>query len=314
MASSPASAQPNIVVTGGTGLVGRALVPLLLQAGYSATILTRQQTKAAAAQGLSYALWNPAAGQIDNDALQRAHAIVHLAGAGVMDHAWTPSYKQEIVNSRVVSTQLLAHALRTVPNTVQTIVSASAIGWYGADAGGPPFVETDPPASGFLGETCRQWEQAMAPAVLLGKRLVTLRTGIVLANEGGALAEFKKPLRFRVAGILGSGGQMVSWIHIADLCRIMVYALQTPQVAGVYNAVAPEPVRNKAMNLALGHAMYGNGFVAMPVPTAALRLALGERSVEILKSANVSAKKIMAAGFQFQFPNINCAVANLVKT
>ena len=162
--------------------------------------------------------------------MQKADHIIHLAGAGVVDKKWTDAYKKEIQDSRTESSRLLVSALKNNTNKVKTVVSASAIGWYGADApGAKPFVETDVPANDFLGETCRLWEDSITPVEALQVRLVKLRTGIVLSNNGGALTEFKKPLKLGVAGILGDGKQMVSWIHVDDLCSMYIWGQQNLQ-------------------------------------------------------------------------------------
>jgi uncharacterized protein (TIGR01777 family) len=305
----------HVIITGGTGLIGKRLATLLASAGYQVTILTRRvQAARSWHSAIRFAGWDVAAGTLDTDVLATADAIVHLAGAGVVDKSWTPAYKQEIVDSRVQSAGLIARALANYPNQVKVVVSASAIGWYGADAeGAVPFEETAPADTAFLGETCRLWEEAMAPVAQLGKRLVYTRIGIVLANEGGALPQFKKPLRFRVAGIIGSGSQVVSWIHIDDLCGIIQFAIENEALTGAYNAVAPSPVSNRELNLALGRAMYGKWFLALPVPRFVLKLMLGERSIEVLKSTTVSAKKIIAAGYHFRNSTIGEAMQQLVR-
>jgi uncharacterized protein (TIGR01777 family) len=304
----------TILITGGTGLVGKELSQRLLQAGHSVIVLTRNPNKQKSLHPqLSYAAWDVKAGTIDAEALGKAHAIVHLAGAGVVDKPWTQAYKEEIVSSRVKSSELIIKALQQYPNQVEVVVSASAIGWYGADkAGHGPFIESDPPVRSFLGETCRLWEASISPVQQLGKRLVICRIGIVLANEGGALPEFKKSLAFRVAGILGNGKQMVSWIHINDLCSIFIKGLTDGNMQGVYNAVAPHPVTNRQLNLALAKAMYGKGFIALPVPSFALKLMMGDRSIEVLKSTTVSADKIEKTNFNFAFSTIESAVSDLV--
>jgi uncharacterized protein (TIGR01777 family) len=305
----------TILITGGTGLVGSALTHRLLQAGHTVIVLTRHPEKQKSSHPqLTYAAWDVSAGTIDGHAIAQAHAIVHLAGAGVVDKPWTQAYKEEIVSSRVKSSELIIKALQQYPNQVEVVVSASAIGWYGADkAGHGPFVETDPPVRTFLGETCRLWEASISPVQALGKRLVICRIGIVLANEGGALPEFKKSLAFRVAGILGSGEQVVSWIHINDLCSIFMKGITDPGMQGVYNAVAPHPVTNRQLNLSLAKAMFGKGFIALPVPSFVLKLMMGDRSIEVLKSTLVSAAKIESTGFNFAFPDIEAAVADLVN-
>jgi uncharacterized protein (TIGR01777 family) len=167
-----------------------------------------------------------------------------LAGAGIADKRWTKKRKKEIRDSRVKSSGLIVKSLSELPNNVKAVVSASAIGWYGADSVIPnpkPFREDDPPDAGFLGETCREWEAGIEPVTGLGKRLVKLRTAIVMSNAGGALKEFKNPLRFGVAPILGNGRQVMSWIHIDDLVRLYIAAIENEKLEGVYNAAAPYP-------------------------------------------------------------------------
>ena len=305
-------ATNTIVITGGTGLVGSALASHLVGKGYKVVILTRNPAKQPAAQaGISYAAWDVDKQTIDPQAIANAHAIVHLAGAGVVAKPWTEAYKTEIVTSRVNSSALLAKALKEIPNQVQTFISTSAIGYYGPDKTGKHFVEEDKPVRTFLAETCRLWEQSVQPIKALGIRLVINRLGIVLSNRGGALAEFKKPLQFRVAGVLGGGRQIVSWIHINDLCRMIQYELENTALQGVYNAVSPQPVSNKTLTIALANAMHGNGFITLPVPAFVLKLLMGDRSTEVLKSTTVSANKIIAAGFRFDFASIQEAIQTL---
>jgi len=251
-------------------------------------------------------------------AVQAADHIVHLAGAGVVAQKWTEAYKKEIVESRTESSRLIVSALKddsgSFKNRVRTVVSASAIGWYGADKDPAiPFTETDAAAAGFLGQTCKHWEQSIEPVTGLGKRLVILRTGIVLSNDGGALAEFKKPVRFGAAAILGNGKQVVSWIHIDDLCSMFIAAIENEKMQGAYNAVAPEPVSNKQLTLTLAKTMKGNLFIPIHVPAFVLKLIMGQRSMEVLKSTTVSCKKIMDTGFLFVYRTIEQALENLVK-
>jgi len=232
----------------------------------------------------------------------------------VVDKKWTEAYKKEIVESRTESSRLIFETLQNNPNKVKAIVSASAIGWYGADANPvKSFIETDKADESFLGDTCRLWEQSIEPVESLGKRLVKLRIGIVLSNDGGALPEFKKSLTFGVASILGNGKQMVSWIHIDDLCRLFIAAIENENLSGSYNAVAPNPVSNKALTITLAKVIKGNFYIPLHVPAFVLKIMMGQRSVEVLKSATVSCKKIMDTGFQFTFMNIDAALNNLVK-
>jgi len=306
--------MPTVLITGGTGMIGKALSELLLQKGYKIIIITRAVPSQKPVTGLSYALWNVSKQTMDTAAVQQADYIVHLAGAGVADKRWTNKRKKEIIASRTQSSALLVKAMNENNNPVKAVISSSAIGWYGPDPGIPnthPFVETDPPADDFLGETCRQWEDSIQPVTLAGKRLVILRTGIVLSKEGGALNEFIKPLRFGIAAILWNGKQAISWIHIDDLCRMFVQAIEDEQLQGVYNAVAPKPVSNKALTLQLAKAIKNKFYIAIYIPSFILKLVLGGMSIEVLKSTTVSALKIRNAGFNFIYPSIEAAINQL---
>ena len=304
----------TVLITGGTGMIGNALTKELLSRNYKVIILTRKVKQPVG--NIIYKEWDIEKGTIDETAINDADYIVHLAGANVGDGRWTRKRKQEIINSRVKSGELLVKSLRDIPNKVKAVVSASAMGWYGPDkqvTGAKPFVETDPPDNDFLGRVCQLWEGAIKPVKELGKRLVIFRTGIVLSNEGGAYPEFKKPLKFRVATILGSGKQIVSWIHIDDIVRLYIKAIENQNLQGVYNAVAPGPVSNSQLMQTVG-AFAGKKYICVQVPELALKIALGEMSVEVLKSTTVSSAKIEATGLQFAYPTIEAAVAKLMTS
>ena len=306
--------MPTVLITGGTGMIGESLAKTLVERGYKVIILTRAINGKQPTENTRYAYWDLKTRHMDLAALQQADYIIHLAGTGVVDKKWTEAYKKEIRDSRTGSSRIILDALKNNPNKVKAIVSMSAIGWYGADTDpAKPFEEDSPADSSFLGETCRLWEQSMEPALVLGIRLVKLRTGIVLSKQGGALAEFKKPLRFGMAAILGSGKQIVSWIHIEDLCRMFIYAMENENLQGSFNAVATEPVSNKTLILTLAKIMNSIFYIPLNVPTIILKIMMGERSIEVLKSTTVSCRKIMDAGFTFSFPNIRSALMDLVK-
>ncbi|RYZ33042.1 MAG: TIGR01777 family protein [Sphingobacteriales bacterium] len=306
--------MPTTIITGGTGLIGKKLSAMLVSKGHDVVILTRKPRPTSGR--ISYAAWDVDNGTVDEKVIASADYVIHLAGAGVADKKWTDKRKQEIVDSRVKSGLLLVNILNTVPNNVKAFVSSSAIGWYGEDPTIPnpsPFTETMPAGEGFLGETCELWEQSLDGLLNTRIRLVKLRTGIVLSNDGGAYAEFKKPVKMGIAGILGNGKQVISWIHIEDMCRMYLYAIENELVSGVYNATAPNPVSNKELTLTLAHIMKGRFYVTMHVPTFVLKMMLGERSVEILKSTTVSSAKIKDLGFSFIYPSIESAIQQLVK-
>jgi uncharacterized protein len=304
----------TVLVTGGTGMIGTALTKALLEKGYYVIILSREPHKKSHNENLSYAAWDIQQQTIDIEAIAKADHIIHLAGAGVAEKRWTKKRKQEIVDSRVKSSALLVKAMRENKNSISTVVSASAIGWYGPDPVIPnpaPFTETAPAAPGFLGQTCYQWEQSLQGVTNMGKRLVKLRTGIVLSPKGGALDEFKKPLRFGIATILGNGRQVISWIHLHDLVQMYIAAIENKAMNGAYNAVAPLPVTNRELVLCIAKRKK-RFYIPMPAPSFVLKLVLGEMSIEVLKSATVSAGKISATGFNFSFPNVVKAIDDLV--
>lgn len=305
----------TILITGGTGLIGTALTPMLLSKGYEVIILTRQ-TGQQNTGAVKYANWNVESGTIDKDAIARADYIIHLAGTNVGEKRWTKKRKKEILDSRKKSGELIIKALKEIPNKVQSLFSASGIGWYGGDANiskQKGFNENDPHSNDFLGEVCEQWEESLKPVVALDKRLVIFRQGIVLSNKGGAFTEFKKPLKFGIAAILGSGKQVLSWIHIEDLGRMYVYALEK-KLSGVFNAVAPQVISNKNFTLELAKKARGKFFIPVYVPSFVLKIVLGEMSIEVLKSATVSCDKIKSTGFQFLYPSIEAALNNLISS
>ncbi len=306
----------TVLITGGTGMIGSALSLLLTEKGYNVIIVSRGKADRKQTGKIAYAAWNVKEQTIDASAIKQADFIVHLAGAGVAEKRWTAKRKNEIVESRVQSSALLVKALKENENKVRAVISASAIGWYGADPVVPnpkPFLETEPADNEFLGDTCRLWEESIEPVTQLGKRLVKLRTGIVLSKSGGALREFIKPLKFGVAAILGNGKQVISWIHIDDLCRIYLQAIENEKMSGAYNAVAPQPVSNKQLTIQLAELMKPKFYIPVHIPVFVLKTVLGEMSVEVLKSATVCADKIRETGFIFLYPGVASALNVLLK-
>jgi uncharacterized protein (TIGR01777 family) len=232
----------------------------------------------------------------------------------VVDRRWTAAYKQEILSSRTESSALLMQALANQKHQVKTFVSTSAIGWYGPDlANGKAFTETDESNSDYLGTTCELWEESVLPCKEMGIRLCIIRTGIVLSKDGGALREFIKPLKMGVAAILSTGNQMISWIHIRDLCNLYIRAIEQESMVGIFNGVAPHPVSNKELTLTLAKIVRKGFFIPVHVPAMVLKVMLGESSIEVLKSTTVSSKKTESTGFVYIYPTINSALQNLIN-
>ncbi|GEP95730.1 TIGR01777 family oxidoreductase [Chitinophaga cymbidii] len=301
----------TVLITGGTGLVGRALTEMLLEKGYKVIVLSRRPRRSNH-PGLRYAQWDLHRKTLDTTALQEADHIVHLAGANVAEGRWTERRKQEIVDSRVQSGQLLYERLSDTPNKVRKVISASATGYYGPYKD-EIFREDDPPAHDFLGTTSRAWEDSIRQTERLGKKVIVFRTGIVLSLQGGALREFYKPLKLGFATVMGDGQQWVSWIHLQDLVRLYFNAIVNDRLSGVYNAVAPNPVTNEELVMALARAAKGKSFVSVHIPAFALKLALGEMSIEVLKSVRVSSEKIQETGFLFSYPEVSGAVEQILQ-
>jgi uncharacterized protein (TIGR01777 family) len=322
----------TVLITGGTGMIGNALTQALIERGFNVIILTRHindkhKTKNPVrpparlihsggehpgGDKLSYAIWDVEKQTLDKNAFAKADYIIHLAGANFADKRWTDKRKQEIVSSRVDSAKLIIESLKTVPNKIKVVISASGVSWYGADDNKmrKSFSENDPPANDFMAETCREWEAAIEPASFLGKRLIKFRIGPVLSADGGAYVEFKNPVKFGLVGIIGNGQQILSWIHIDDLVRAILFSMETEQMEGVYNVVSPKPVSNKELILEIAKST-GKFFIPVHAPSFALKIVFGEMIGEILKSTTVSSEKLQKAGFIFQYPQIGSAILQL---
>lgn len=304
----------TVLITGGTGLVGSRLTELLLARNYNVIVLSRSK-KETSTPNLSYAIWNVEEQIIDVSVFAKTDYIVHLAGAGVADKRWSVSRKKEILDSRTQSCALLVKALQQNSNKVKAVISSSAIGWYGPDPSlhSNGFEETDTPFNDYLGNTCKLWEESIEPITQQNIRLVKLRTGIVLSTKGGALKEFLNPIKMGIAAILGNGKQIISWIHIDDLCNQFIYAIEHENMQGSYNAVAPNPVNNRRLTLSIAKKVKGKFYIPIYVPSFMLKIILGEMSIEVLKSTTVSSKKIEIAGFNFKYKTIDAALSNLLN-
>lgn len=296
----------TILIAGGTGLVGTRLSTLLVEKGHAVRLLTRTP------KGENQFVWDPAQGTIDERALEGVDAVINLAGAGIADKRWTPERKRLLIDSRVQSADTLREALKHVEQTPGIYVSASAIGYYG-NSGEKRMDERDAPVEDtFMVNCCQQWEGAAEKVGAMGLRTVIFRIGIVLAKDGGALPEVERPLKFGIGSYFADGQAWWSWIHIDDLCRMFLWAMENENVEGVYNAVAPFPERNLDLVKKMAQAM-DRRVLYIPAPAFALRTALGEMSAVILNSNLVSGDKIMTEGFVFRHPKAEEALEEISK-
>ncbi|MDA8279103.1 MAG: TIGR01777 family oxidoreductase [Actinomycetota bacterium] len=295
----------RVVVTGSSGLIGRAVVAALRARGDDVTLLVRHEP-----QSPSESQWDPAAGSIDPAAITGASAVVHLAGAGIADHRWSTQRKAEILGSRVRSTDLVARALAaSAPGSV--LVSGSAIGIYG-NRGDEVLDERSETGHGFLADVCQAWEAAAEPAASAGARVVLLRTGVVLSPGGGALGRQLPLFRLGLGGRLGDGRQWLSWISLADEVGAILHAIDEPALSGPVDATAPNPVTNGTFTSALAAAVHRPALLA--VPRAALRLALGPELADeaLLASQRVLPARLVATGYRFVAPDITTALTTLL--
>jgi hypothetical protein len=295
----------KILITGASGLVGTRLTELLLEQGYEVVHLGRT-----ARQGkVPCFRWNIESGTIDEQAFENVEAVVHLAGAGVADKPWTPKRKLEILESRTHSTALLAKYLIHQPQ-VKTVVSASAIGYYGFGLSTEELTEASNPGTDFLASVVKAWEAEVDK--IENKRIVKLRIGIVLSEKGGALKELAQPIRWNVGAPLGSGTQMTSWIHLDDLCRMFIFALTNENMQGAYNATGLAAVSNKELTRAIAQQLHKPLWLPA-IPAFVLKMLLGEMADMILYGSVVSSSKIQKAGFTFHYPTLDAALAHLLK-
>lgn len=295
----------NVLITGGTGLIGKRLTELLLQEGYQVIYLSRSRKKFTGSIPTYH--WNIGEGQIDDEAIRNADHIVHLAGASIAGGRWTAKRKEDMYLSRIGSTKLLLRQLKNAKHHVKTFISASAVGYYG-DGKDKWLTEEAPAGNDFLAKLCSDWEAETQKVNSLGIRTVIYRIGIVLSRNGGALPELARSMNFGVATYLGSGNQYLSWIHIDDLCRAFLFAIKNNQMNGVYNAVAPSPVTNREMTDAIRRAKKIPAIV-LPAPAFALKLALGEMSQALLTGQRCSSEKLLKAGFKFSYPRLDKALS-----
>lgn len=291
------------MITGGSGLIGRRLSFLLKSRGYEVRILSRSNNPK---NNYKTFVWNVSEQYINDSAFEGLNHIIHLAGAGIADKRWSEKRKKEIIASRVASTNLLYNSVKRLKTPLNSFISASATGYYGAVTSETIFEEKDKPAKDFLGKVCSLWEDSIFQFNEIKIRTVALRTGIVLSKDGGALKKMKTP----IITSLGNGKQYMPWIHIDDLCELYIKAIEDEQFKGAFNAVSPEHISNLSFSKKISK-IFNYPFLALGAPSFILQIVFGEMSTIILNGSRISANKIKQAGFKFKFENLEKALKNL---
>jgi uncharacterized protein len=304
----------RIVITGGTGLIGRALARSLSgdggESGHDVVVLTRDPDRVGTLPpGVRAARWDGRTAQGWSSLLEADTAIVHLAGESVAQGRWTAEKKRRIRDSRVVSGAAVMDAIREAPVKPRVLIQSSAVGYYGG-RGDEVIPEDAPPGRDFLSEVCREWEASTAEAESLGVRRAVARTGIVLAREGGALPVMSLPFKLMIGGPIGDGRQWFPWIHIEDEAGALRFLLERDDARGPFNLTAPHPVTNRELTKTLARALGRPGF--LPAPGFALRIALGEMADSLLQGQRAVPSRLSELGYAFRWPVLEPALRNLL--
>lgn len=297
----------NVLLTGGSGFVGKYLTEVLIANGFSVSVLSRADRKNTPL--ITYYKWDLKNDFIEEEAILKADYIVHLAGEGIVEKRWTEKRKKAILESRTKPIELIYAILKNNNKSLDAFVSASAVGIYGAFTAKEICTEEKTPANDFLGTTCQKWENTVDTINSLGIRTVKIRTGIVLGKNEGFLKKVEPSFKAGFGAILGSGKQYLPWIHIQDLCQIYLKAIIDPEMHGAYNATITDNTTNASFSKILAN-LYGYKIWLPKMPAFLLKLVLGEMSVAVLEGQRVSSEKIQKTGFEFQFNDIETALSN----
>ena len=295
----------KIAISGASGLIGKELSSQLESAGHEVHRLVRKPSDKP-----QEIFWDPTGTELSTNELEGFDAIVHLAGEPIANGRWTKKLKDKIMNSRVDGTKTLVETISQLKSPPSVFLSASAIGYYGAQCGDEIIDETGTKGGGFLADVCEAWEEASRSQKLEHTRLVNLRIGVVLDKEGGALGKMLLPFKMGVGGVLGSGRQWMSWISLHDVVRGIIYALERETITGPINLVSPNPVKNKKFTKALGKAL--NRPTVLPAPEFAMKMAFGEMGTEtILSDQRILPNQLLEHGFEFEHPKIDDAFQSI---
>lgn len=299
----------KVLITGGSGLLGKAISEILLKNNDEVVWLSREEGRY---NSIKKYKWDVDAGYIDEKAFDHVEHIIHLAGAGIADKKWTIEYKAEIINSRIQSSELLYNYIKKLKIPIKTFVGASAVGFYGAKSGEGLINENEKPFNDFLSRTCVAWENSYNPLRELGIRTPIVRTGVVLSTNGGAYKKMLPPFKYNLGCSIGSGKQYFPWIHIHDIANIFVYVLKNQALTGIYNGTGSEAVTMNFFSKQLAKSIHR--FTFLPnVPTFVLKLVLGESHLMITEGLKISNQKIKDAGFKFEFEKLSDALSALAS-
>ena len=291
----------NVLITGGSGLVGQRLSEILIEKGYSVSHLSRKEDLTGPIKKYR---WDPESGLFDTNCLKNIDHIIHLAGAGVADKRWTESRKKEILASRIDSTKLLLANLEKTNNNVKSVVSASAIGYYGFYENEKLFTEKDNAGTDFLATVTKAWENESGKFSAIGIRTVRLRIGVVLSEKGGALPQMVNPIKYFAGMAIGSGQQIISWIALDDLCNLFIYSIENESIKGIYNAVAPNPISNNEFTKMIGKVLK-RPIWPINLPEFLLEILLGEMANIVTKGSAVSNHRIAnETDFRYKFTSL----------
>lgn len=297
----------NVLLTGGTGFIGKHLTDVLIENGFTVSILSRSQRKNT--PSITYYKWNLKVNYIEEEAILNADYIIHLAGEGIVEKRWTKKREKAILESRTKPIELIFSILKENNKTLDAFVSASAVGIYGAFTTQEICTENTPPANDFLGTTCQIWENTTDQITTLGIRTVKIRTGIVLGKDEGFLKKITPSFKAGFGAILGSGKQYIPWIHVEDLAQIYLKAIVDTEMQGAYNATITDNTTNATLSRILAH-LYGYSIWLPNISPFLIRLALGEMSIAVLEGQRVSSEKIQNKGFEFQYTDIEATLSS----
>ena len=297
----------TVLLTGGSGLVGRHLSRKLNEKGYVVTNLSRTKKN----DNCTF-YWNPEKRILDNNAIKNVNAIIHLAGASIGESRWTALRKEEIIQSRIATTRFLMDSVKEFNSNLSCFIAASGVGYYGTSHPTKVYTEDDDAGNDFLANVCVVWEKETEKFKDLGIRTVILRTGLVLAKDALALQKIAFPVKMGIGSPIGSGNQPMPWIHIDDLCELYIQAMENSQFSGIYNAVSPETPSNSKFIKTLA-AVLKKPFIPIGVPEFLLKVMLGELADLVLKGSNISSEKIISTGFEHKYPYLYQALENLLK-